>query len=148
MKYSGWLIAAALLGGAVVWQFNRGERQPLSPPLPASPPFTPSAAFDGEWQGERFDESGDSICLPTAVVGTIKNGAVKLKLSYNNTYLLGWISEQGELVLYSDSLRWGYRFTGQYQQESASSDQPRIAGHWRVTNALCQGTWYVAPVNE
>ncbi|WP_028022927.1 hypothetical protein [Enterovibrio calviensis] len=113
------------------------ERVPLNTPLPDRAPFTVSNQFDGKWEGKRTDISGDSICLQTRIIGTIKQGKVSLRLMYNNTYLEGFISDTGELALFADSQKWGYRFDG-----SADSDQ--IKGNWKVTNAPCKGTWQLA----
>ena len=120
----------------MLYQLGGKERQPINAAIPDSPAFTASDAFDGQWEGERFDVSGDKICSPTRVVGSIENGVVTIRLVYNNTLLRGWISAEGELELYTDSPRWGYRFTG-------AADNDRIDGGWKVTNAPCNGEWYI-----
>ncbi|MGR5062407.1 hypothetical protein [Photobacterium sp. DNB22_13_2] len=126
---------AGLLAFMIV-KLGNNERQPINAALPEKPSFAISTAFDGQWEGERIDISGDKICLETRVTGTITHGEVKLTLMYNNTVLRGWISKNGTLELYADSPRWGYRFTGTAQKN-------RIDGEWRVTNAPCSGIWYV-----
>lgn len=133
-----WLVAAIALAVFVfiVSNSTKPERTPINEALPDSPPFTASNSFDGHWQGKRIDVSGDSICSPTSMIGTINNGIVSLRLKYNNTLLKGWISDNGELALYADSQRWGYRFTGEARHG-------RIEGEWKVTNAPCHGTWYI-----
>ncbi|MCC4800672.1 hypothetical protein BCT30_04790 [Enterovibrio norvegicus] len=110
------------------------DRAPLNTPLPVTAPFSVSNQFDGEWEGKRTDISGDNICLQTRIIGTIKEGKVSLRLMYNNTYLEGFVSDTGELALYADSQKWGYRFTG-------TANDDRIDGDWKVTNAVCNGTW-------
>ncbi|WP_087025037.1 hypothetical protein [Thaumasiovibrio subtropicus] len=133
-----WLFALIAIGGfaLIVVNTDRGERAPLNPPLPDSPNFVASTTFDGEWKGARKDTSGDSICLKTDILGSVIEGKVKIRLTYNNTILEGWISEQGDLQLYANSQRWGYRFAGTAQGD-------RIEGEWSVTNAPCKGTWYI-----
>lgn len=113
-----------------------GKRVSIKENLPDSPPFNVSNAFDGQWEGERVDKSGDDICWQTRIIGTIKDGNVSIRLMYNNTLLKGWISDAGILALYSDSQRWGYRFTG-------NAVNNHISGKWKVTNAPCHGTWYI-----
>ena len=120
----------------MLYQLGGKERQPINAAIPDSPSVAVSDAFDGQWEGERFDTSGDKVCSPTRVVGSIENGEVTITLVYNNTLLRGWISAEGELELYTDSPRWGYRFTG-----LANND--RIDGGWKVTNAPCNGEWYI-----
>ncbi len=114
----------------------KGERQPLNPALPSSAPFEVSHQLDGEWLGKRVDVSGDSICTPTSVIGKIVDGKVAIKLKYNNTTLNGWVSKSGELKLFADSQRWGYRFDGH-------GTATKIEGEWSVTNAPCHGTWFL-----
>jgi hypothetical protein len=96
---------------------------------------TDPSAFDGEWKGERFDESGDWICSPTDIYGSIDNGAVRLTLEYNDTTLSGQIAADGTMELEGDHDRWEYAFTGK-----AAGD--RIDGTWSVGNAPCRGTWF------
>lgn len=120
----------------MIFKLGNNDRPPINAALPEQPTFTISTAFDGRWEGERLDISGDNICQETRVIGTIEQGEVKLTLTYNNTVLHGWISEEGELELYADSPRWGYRFAGTAQNN-------RIDGEWRVTNAPCNGGWYI-----
>ncbi|WP_232312962.1 hypothetical protein [Enterovibrio coralii] len=86
------------------------ERVSYVQTLPEQAPFEVSDAFDGKWEGRRFDVSGDKICLETRILGEIENGQVSLRLMYNNTMLKGWISDEGKLSLYSDNARWGYDF--------------------------------------
>ncbi|PSU34158.1 hypothetical protein [Photobacterium lutimaris] len=128
----------AAVGVLAVMVFTLGgkERQPINTALPDQPSFAISTAFDGRWEGERIDISGDKICLETRVIGKIEQGKVELTLMYNNTVLRGWISKDGILALYADSPRWGYRFAGTAQNN-------RIDGQWRVTNAPCHGEWYL-----
>ncbi|MDG3089048.1 hypothetical protein P7F88_24555 [Vibrio hannami] len=130
----------ALLVAVGVVSLSKVDKAPLTEPKPAQPPFPISNDYDGLWLGERHDVSGDSICLDTAITGKISKGEVELKLVYNNTNLTGWVSEKGEVVLYSDSQRWGYRFSGQIINQ-------RMAGDWKVTNAACHGTWHVDKVS-
>ncbi len=131
------IVAAILL---IVRQLANTERVPIVVALPDSPSFTVTDAFDGQWEGKRVDVSGDKICLETRITGTIDNGQVSLTLVYNNTLLKGWISEQGVLELYSDSHRWGYRFSG-------AAINNKMDGEWKVTNALCHGTWHIEKVS-
>ncbi|OCH03201.1 hypothetical protein [Aliivibrio fischeri] len=120
----------------IATNMNNTERVPLNMPLPDNPSFNISNDFDGDWSGKRIDISGDGICRQTSVVGTIQEGKVSLRLVYNNTTLKGWISDNGELALYADSQKWGYRFTGLARNN-------RIEGEWKVTNAPCRGTWFI-----
>lgn len=136
MKKSLLLIVALALFVFLTGTLRTSERVSLNPGLPESPPFIVSNDFDGQWEGRRIDISGDKICLETRIIGTIENGNVLFRLMYNSSLLKGWISEHGELELYSDSPRWGYRFSG------AVTDN-RIEGDWMVTNAPCHGTWFI-----
>nr|WP_086940040.1 hypothetical protein [Thaumasiovibrio occultus] len=134
-------IFTALLVGAfilVAIVLSRVEKKNVVASIPTEAPFAVSSAYDGKWEGERMDVSGDAICLETGITGEINEGKVTLILRYNSTVLRGWISEDGQLSLYSTSQRWGYRFSGQ-----VSGDQ--IKGDWSVDNAPCKGTWYVEP---
>ena len=125
----------------MVFKLEHKERVPLNTALPDNPSFAISSNYDGKWEGERIDISGDKNCLETRVVGTIDQGKVNLRLMYNNTLLRGWVSDDGVLELYADSPRWGYRFTGVVEND-------HIKGDWSVTNAPCRGTWYVKSVRE
>lgn len=100
------------------------------------PGFPVSQDFEGQWEGERIDVSGDGICRPTKMSGSVTKGEARLRLHYNGTLLTGWISQDGSLVLNGDNSRWDYRFSGK-----ATGDE--IRGIWSVGNAPCQGTWYV-----
>jgi hypothetical protein len=136
MKSKATYLLIAILVILAGVHLSKVDKAPLMQAKPSQPPFKLSDKFDGQWRGERLDVSGDAICLESAITGEIVGGEVKLNLVYNNTTLTGWISEQGVLVLYSGSQRWGYRFSGQAQEE-------RIEGKWRVTNAACNGSWFV-----
>lgn len=105
-------------------------------PTSAKPDFPVSREFDGQWRGERIDVSGDSICRPTTIVGSVTNGEAQLWLSYNQTLLTGWIAQNGDLVLSGNNPRWDYKFGGKAQAKE-------IKGDWSVGNAPCRGTWYV-----
>lgn len=105
-------------------------------PTSVKPDFLVSDRFEGQWRGERIDVSGDSICRQTTIVGSVKNGEAKLWLSYNQTLLTGWIAQNGDLALSSNSPNWDYKFMGK-----ASGNE--IKGNWSVGNAPCHGTWYV-----
>lgn len=108
----------------------------LAQVIPSSPPFELSTKFDGSWIGERIDVSGDQICSPTNITGSVLDGVISITLSYNSTVLKGWISTEGEIVLYGTNPKWGYRFDG-------SADNNRIEGNWFVTNAPCEGHWFI-----
>ncbi|OAN11623.1 hypothetical protein A3K86_22165 [Photobacterium jeanii] len=144
--------AILILAGIGVFAYlatntRQAEPTPVNEPLPQAPSFVVSTAFDGEWQGKRLDISGDNVCQQTRILGTITDGEVKFKLMYNNTVLKGWISESGELDLYADSVRWGYRFTGNGEVQ-ANSDAALIKGDWHVTNAPCHGSWQIERVTQ
>lgn len=102
----------------------------------AKPDFPVSYGFEGQWRGERIDVSGDSICRPTTIVGSVTNSKARLRLSYNQTLLTGWIAQNGSVVLTGDHPRWDYKFTGQARGNE-------IKGDWMVGNAPCRGSWHV-----
>jgi|GEM_PF-2803399 len=109
----------------------------LSGCFDASKPSHPvSLEFDGNWRGQRIDLSGNPICSPTAITGTVSQGRVELTLAYNSTLLTGWISEYGQLVLHDNNGMWDYQFSG-----VAKGD--KISGKWSLANASCKGDWYV-----
>ncbi|WP_241810503.1 hypothetical protein [Enterovibrio norvegicus] len=108
--------------------------------LPIAPSFTPTTSFDGTWEGKHVDENGQRKCAPSEVLGTIRNGFVSFHISHDNSTLKGWISESGELEIYSDSMQWGYHFSG-----SASHDA--LTGEWGVSNAACNGHWSMSRVS-
>jgi len=106
------------------------------PKLPDQPGFEVAKEFDGEWVGRRVDVTGNNLCERTTITGNVKEGLVRLTLTYNGTSLKGWIDEQGGLTLYATNRQWDYRFTGQ-----ASGNQ--IKGRWYLTNGPCKGSWLV-----
>ncbi|MGF1707446.1 hypothetical protein [Enterovibrio baiacu] len=108
--------------------------------LPIAPSFTPTTSFDGTWEGMHVDENDQHTCLPSKVVGTIRNGFVSFHISHDNSTLKGWISETGELEIYSDSMQWGYHFSGK-----ASHDA--LKGAWEMSNAPCNGHWSMSRVS-
>ncbi|KHT60226.1 hypothetical protein RJ45_23650 [Photobacterium gaetbulicola] len=135
-----YIVVVVCVLALMIFILENNDRQPLNIAQPNTPPFPISMHYDGKWEGERRDISGDNICLETRVVGTIEQGVVNLKLMYNNTLLSGWVSNEGDLALYANSPRWGYRFMG-------TAKKDRIDGEWRVTNAPCHGTWNIKKVS-
>ena len=120
---------------AMVLTLLTASCQTVSPEA-MKPPIAVSLAFDGDYGGERFDVSGDPICRPTKISGTVTNGYASLRLHYNNTILSGWIARDGTLRLNNDSFQWDYKFSGKAKGNE-------IKGNWSVGNAPCRGTWYV-----
>jgi hypothetical protein len=102
----------------------------------AKPSFPVSSKFDGQWEGERLDVSGASICRPTTMAGSVKDGQAQIVLHYNSTLLTGWVAEDGSMVLDGNHPHWIYKFTGRGQGNE-------IKGDWFVGNAPCRGTWYL-----
>lgn len=108
----------------------------------STPDFPISNEFDGRWHGKRTDISNASICLPTTITGTIKKGNVTFKQTYNQSYLTGWVSSDGNLVLNPSNTNWPYKFTGK-------ANNNKITGTWNVSGAApCNGTWYVNRIDE
>ncbi len=104
---------------------------------PVKPHFAVSTRFDGQWHGERINITSSPRCQPTAISGSVTQGFVDFTLHYNTTQLTGWIADNGELKLYSDSSsRHDYFFSGNAQGHE-------IKGSWSVTTAPCEGTWSV-----
>ncbi|MCK6262923.1 hypothetical protein KP803_06480 [Vibrio sp. ZSDE26] len=106
------------------------------PKLPEEAGFTVSKQFDGEWLGRRINVTGNNMCERTTITGTITNGKALLRLTYNGTPLQGWVSEEGELLLYASNRQWDYRF-------SAMASKNKIEGKWHLANGPCRGTWYI-----
>ncbi|MEZ9884826.1 hypothetical protein AB4374_13235 [Vibrio splendidus] len=98
-----------LVGRELQW-FGSNNSE-LFPQLPDSPQFVPSSDFDGEWLGRRIDITGNNMCERTTINGTIREGKVTLRLTYNGTPLEGWVTESGDLRLYSKHRQWDYRFS-------------------------------------
>jgi hypothetical protein len=133
-----WLVIIVAVFGLsyLIVNTEKPTREALVEVMPDSPPFELTDKFDGIWKGERIDVSGDQICSPTNITGSIQQGVVSITLSYNSTILKGWVSGKGEIVLYGTNPKWGYRFDG-------SAANNRIEGDWFVTNAPCKGHWFV-----
>lgn len=108
----------------------------LPPHLSSPPPNEVATAFEGPWNGTRINVTGDSMCIPTSIMGSVKNGYLSFNLQYNLTTISGWIAKDGTLTLDHDNPDWSYNFTG-----TAKGDE--ISGEWSVVNANCEGTCFL-----
>ncbi|PTO62150.1 hypothetical protein [Vibrio splendidus] len=127
-----------LVGRELQW-FGSSNSESF-PKLPDSPQFVPSIDFDGEWLGRRINTTGNNMCERTTITGTIREGKVTLRLTYTGTPLEDWVTESGDLRLYSKHRQWDYRF-------SANGSSSRFDGRWHLTNGPCQGSWFIEKVD-
>ncbi|MGC9458465.1 hypothetical protein [Vibrio genomosp. F10] len=115
--------------------FGSGNSESF-PKFPKVAGFTVSDKYDGQWVGRRINTTSNNMCERTTITGNILGGKASLLLTYNGTPLQGWVSEQGQLILYANHRQWDYRFSG----EGLGS---KITGKWHLTNGPCRGTWYI-----
>ncbi len=129
MKFSTKLLLGSLL--PLILFSCQKQAKVITPP-----DFAISTAFDGQWQGNRIDISGDSICKATTMTGSIKEGYVSLLLTYNGTILTGWVAQYGSIELKDNNPEWSYHFKGK-------ANNQRIDGEWFVDFISCKGSWYL-----